>query len=227
MTNLHSGGFKAHFCMDLLLLIRRRSDLARPLIFFLIISTLIPLGIAPDPQLLVKLAPGLIWIMSLLATLLSVDSLFGEDFQDGTLQQILISPNLLFMPVLGKVTAHWLVMGLPLTLLSPLIGLMFSLPVDAMLPMVLSLALGTAVLSFVGAVGAALTLPLRRGGVLLALLVMPLYVPVLIFGSATVQSALDGLLWTGPLAVLAAFLVLAIILCPLAIIGALRVSSEG
>ena len=227
MTNLHSGGFKAHFCMDLLLLIRRRSDLARPLIFFLIISTLIPLGIAPDPQLLMKLAPGLIWIMSLLATLLSVDSLFGEDFQDGTLQQMLISPNLLFMPVLGKVTAHWLVMGLPLTLLSPLIGLMFSLPVDAMLPMVLSLALGTAVLSFVGAVGAALTLPLRRGGVLLALLVMPLYVPVLIFGSATVQSALDGLLWTSPLAVLAAFLVLAIILCPLAIIGALRVSSEG
>ena len=227
MTNLHSGGFKAHFCMDLLLLIRRRSDLARPLIFFLIISTLIPLGIAPDPQLLMKLAPGLIWIMSLLATLLSVDSLFGEDFQDGTLQQMLISPNLLFMPVLGKVTAHWLVMGLPLTLLSPLIGLMFSLPVDAMLPMVLSLAIGTAVLSFVGAVGAALTLPLRRGGVLLALLVMPLYVPVLIFGSATVQSALDGLLWTGPLAVLAAFLVLAIILCPLAIIGALRVSSEG
>ena len=227
MTNLHSGGFKAHFCMDLLLLIRRRSDLARPLIFFLIISTLIPLGIAPDPQLLMKLAPGLIWIISLLATLLSVDSLFGEDFQDGTLQQMLISPNLLFMPVLGKVTAHWLVMGLPLTLLSPLIGLMFSLPVDAMLPMVLSLALGTAVLSFVGAVGAALTLPLRRGGVLLALLVMPLYVPVLIFGSATVQSALDGLLWTGPLAVLAAFLVLAIILCPLAIIGALRVSSEG
>ena len=227
MTNLHSGGFKAHFCMDLLLLIRRRSDLARPLIFFLIISTLIPLGIAPDPLLLMKLAPGLIWIMSLLATLLSVDSLFGEDFQDGTLQQMLISPNLLFMPVLGKVTAHWLVMGLPLTLLSPLIGLMFSLPVDAMLPMVLSLALGTAVLSFVGAVGAALTLPLRRGGVLLALLVMPLYVPVLIFGSATVQSALDGLLWTGPLAVLAAFLVLAIILCPLAIIGALRVSSEG
>lgn len=227
MTNLHSGGFKAHFCMDLLLLIRRRSDLARPLIFFLIISTLVPLGITPDPQLLMKLAPGLIWIMSLLATLLSVDSLFGEDFQDGTLQQMLISPNLLFMPVLGKVTAHWLVMGLPLTLLSPLIGLMFSLPVDAMLPMVLSLALGTAVLSFVGAVGAALTLPLRRGGVLLALLVMPLYVPVLIFGSATVQSALDGLLWTGPLAVLAAFLVLAIILCPLAIIGALRVSSEG
>lgn len=227
MTNLHSGGFKAHFYIDLLLLMRRRGDIARPLIFFLIISTLIPLGVAPDPQLLVKLAPGLIWIMALLATLLSVDSLFGEDFQDGTLQQMLISPNLLFMPVLGKIVAHWLVMGLPLTLIAPLIGIMFSLPTVGMLPMVLSLALGTAVLSFVGAVGAALTLPLRRGGVLLALLVVPLYIPVIIFGSATIQSALDGLPWTGPLAVLAAFLVLAIALCPLAIVGALRVSSEG
>ena len=227
MTNLHSGGFKAHFRMDLLLLLRRRSDLARPLIFFLIISTLVPLGIAPDPQLLMKLAPGLIWIMALLATLLSVDSLFGEDLQDGTLQQMLISPNLLFMPVLGKVAAHWLLMGLPLTLISPLIGLMFSLPSIAILPMMLSLALGTAVLSFVGAVGAALTLPLRRGGVLLALLVMPLYVPVLVFGSATVQAALDELIWTAPLSVLAAFLALAIVLCPLAIIGALKVSTEG
>ncbi len=227
MTSLYSGGFKAHFQIDLLLLSRRRSDLARPLIFFLIVSTLIPLGVTPAPQMLVKLAPGLIWIMALLATLLSVDSLFAEDYQDGTLQQMLISPNLLFLPILGKVAAHWLVMGLPLTMLSPVIGLMFSLPAQAMLPMVLSLALGTAILSFIGAVGAALTLPLRRGGVLLALLVMPLYVPILIFGSATVQSAVDGILWTGPLAVLAALLALAIALCPLAIEGALRVSSEG
>lgn len=227
MTSLYSGGFKAHFQVDLLLLSRRRSDLARPLIFFLIVSTLIPLGVTPAPQMLVKLAPGLIWIMALLATLLSIDSLFAEDYQDGTLQQMLISPNLLFLPILGKVAAHWLVMGLPLTILSPVIGLMFSLPAQAMLPMVLSLALGTAILSFIGAVGAALTLPLRRGGVLLALLVMPLYVPILIFGSATVQSAADGILWTGPLAVLAALLALAIALCPLAIEGALRVSSEG
>lgn len=227
MTNLHNGGFKAYFCTDLMLLMRRSGDLARPLIFFLIITTLIPLGIAPDPPLLMELAPGLIWIMALLATLLCVDSLFGEDFQDGTLQQMLISPNLLFMPVLGKVAAHWLLMGLPLTLISPLIGLMFYLPSIAILPMMLSLALGTAVLSFVGAVGAALTLPLRRGGVLLVLLVMPLYVPVLVFGSATIQSAMDGLTWTAPLSVLAAFLALAIVLCPLAIIGALRVSTEG
>lgn len=227
MSNLYSGGFKAYFQIDLLLLLRRRGDLARPLIFFLIVSTLIPLGVSPEPQLLIELAPGLIWIMALLATLLSLDGLFAEDYQDGTLQQMLVSPNLLFMPVLGKVAAHWLVMGLPLALLSPVIALMFSLPSQALMPMVLSLVLGTAVLSFIGAVGAALTLPLRRGGVLLALLVMPFYMPVLIFGSATIQSALDGLLWTGPLAVLGAFLVLAIALCPLAIIGALRVSTEG
>lgn len=227
MSNLYSGGFKAYFQIDLLLLLRRRGDLARPLIFFLIVSTLIPLGVSPEPQLLIELAPGLIWIMALLATLLSLDGLFAEDYQDGTLQQMLVSPNLLFMPVLGKVAAHWLVMGLPLALLSPVIALMFSLPSQALMPLVLSLVLGTAVLSFIGAVGAALTLPLRRGGVLLALLVMPFYMPVLIFGSATIQSALDGLLWTGPLAVLGAFLVLAIALCPLAIIGALRVSTEG
>jgi heme exporter protein B len=227
MSNLYSGGFKAYFQIDLLLLLRRRGDLARPLIFFLIVSTLIPLGVSPEPQLLIELAPGLIWIMALLATLLSLDGLFAEDYQDGTLQQMLVSPNLLFMPVLGKVAAHWLVMGLPLALLSPVIALMFSLPSQALMPMVLSLVLGTAVLSFIGAVGAALTLPLRRGGVLLALLVMPFYMPVLIFGSATIQSALDGLLWTGPLTVLGAFLVLAIALCPLAIVGALRVSTEG
>jgi heme exporter protein B len=227
MSNLYSGGFKAYFQIDLLLLLRRRGDLARPLIFFLIVSTLIPLGVSPEPQLLIELAPGLIWIMALLATLLSLDGLFAEDYQDGTLQQMLVSPNLLFMPVLGKVAAHWLVMGLPLALLSPVIALMFSLPSQALMPMVLRLVLGTAVLSFIGAVGAALTLPLRRGGVLLALLVMPFYMPVLIFGSATIQSALDGLLWTGPLTVLGAFLVLAIALCPLAIVGALRVSTEG
>lgn len=227
MSNLYSGGFKAYFQIDLLLLLRRRGDLARPLIFFLIVSTLIPLGVSPEPQLLIELAPGLIWIMALLATLLSLDGLFAEDYQDGTLQQMLVSPNLLFMPVLGKVAAHWLVMGLPLALLSPVIALMFSLPSQALMPLVLSLVLGTAVLSFIGAVGAALTLPLRRGGVLLALLVMPFYMPVLIFGSATIQSALDGLLWTGPLTVLGAFLVLAIALCPLAIVGALRVSTEG
>lgn len=227
MSNVVSGGFKAYLYRDILLSLRRSSDLARPLVFFLIVSTLIPLGVTPDAKTLALLAPGLIWIMALLATLLSMDRLFSEDYQDGTLQQMLISPNLLIMPILGKVTAHWLVIGLPLALISPLIGMLFSLPTVAILPMILSLALGTAVLSFIGAVGCALVLPLRQGGILLTLLVMPLYVPVLIFGSATIQSAVNGLVWSGSLAILAAFLAIATALCPLAIVGALKVSSAG
>jgi len=225
MSAVLAGGFKAYLYRDLLLAYRCRSDLARPLIFFLVVSTLVPLGVAPEPARLAALAPGIIWIMALLASLLSIESLFSSDFQDGSLEQMLIAPNLLAMPILGKVTAHWLVIGLPLALISPLIGIMFSLPAVAMLPMLLSLALGTAVLSFIGAVGAALTLPLRKGGVLLALLVMPLYMPVLIFGSATIQSAVDGLAWSGSLAVLGAFLAIAMALCPLAIAAALRLSS--
>jgi heme exporter protein B len=139
---------------------------------------------------------------------------------------MLMSPNLLIMPILGKVTAHWMMIGLPLTMLSPVIGVWFSLPTIAVLPMMISLAIGTAVLSLIGAVGAALTLP-RQGGVLLALLVMPLYMPVLIFGSATIQSAVDGLDWTAPLAVLAALLAIAVALCPLAINASLRLAKNG
>jgi len=227
MSNFLSGGFTAYLFRELLLAYRRRGDVVKPLVFFLMVSTLVPLAIAPEPQRLAALAPGMIWIMALLATLLSIESLFSDDFQDGSLQQMLIAPNLLAMPVLGKVTAHWLMIGLPLTLISPLIGIWFSLPAVAVLPMILSLALGTAVLSLIGAVGAALTLPLRQGGVLLALLVMPLYMPVLIFGSATIQSAVDGLAWLSPLAVLAAFLAIAVALCPLAIVAALRLSQNN
>ncbi|MGB1158317.1 MAG: heme exporter protein CcmB [Porticoccaceae bacterium] len=226
MTSGYHSGFIAHFSRDVLLHYRRRSDLARPLVFFVITSTLVPLGVVPEPATLATLAPGIIWIIALLATLLSIENLFAEDWQDGTLEQMLISPNLLVMPILGKVAAHWLMVGLPLTLISPLIAMMLYLPAEGLLPMLLSLALGTAALSLVGAVGAALTLPLQQGGMLLALLVMPLYTPILIFGSATVQSAIDGLVWSGTLATLTAILALAIALCPLAIIGALRLSSE-
>ena len=224
MSNFLSGGLRAYLSRELLLTYRRRGDLVKPLIFFLMVSTLVPLAVAPDPEKLGALAPGVIWIMALLATLLSIESLFGDDFQDGSLEQMLISPNLLVMPILGKVIAHWLVVGLPLTLISPVIAIWFSLPTIAVIPMMLSLALGTAVLSFVGAVGTALTLPLRKGGVLLPILVMPLYMPVLIFGSATIQTAADGLAWSGPLAVLAALLAIAIALCPMAIGAALRLS---
>jgi heme exporter protein B len=226
MHNYLSAGFVAYLSRDLLLGIRNKTDLIKPLIFFLLVSALVPLAIAPEAERLAQLAPGIIWIFAVLATLLSVERLFSDDLQDGSLEQMLMSPNLLIMPILGKVTAHWMVIGLPLTMLSPVIGVWFSLPTIAMLPMMISLAIGTAVLSLIGAVGAALTLP-RQGGVLLALLVMPLYMPVLIFGSATIQSAVDGLDWTAPLAVLAALLAIAIALCPLAINASLRLAKNG
>ncbi len=218
-------GFSAYLRRDLLLAYRRRGEAASPLIFFVMVSTLIPLGITPESARLAEIAPGIIWVMALLATLLSTDSLFASDYQDGSLEQLLISPQLLAMPVLGKVTAHWMVTGLPLTLASPLLGLMLSLPAEGYVPMMASLAIGTACLSLVGSVGAALTVSLRKGGLLLSLLVMPLYMPVIIFGSATVQSAIDGFAWSGPLAILGAMLAAAIALCPLAAAGALRLTS--
>jgi heme exporter protein B len=219
------GGFSAYLRRDLLLAYRRRGEAASPLIFLIMVSTLIPLGITPESGRLAEIAPGIIWVMALLATLLSTDGLFANDYQDGSLEQLLISPQLLAMPVLGKVTAHWMVTGLPLTLVSPLLGVMLSLPQEGYLPLLASLALGTACLSLIGAVGAALTVSLRRGGLLLSLLVMPLYMPVIIFGSATVQSAIDGFVWFGPLAILGAMLAAAVALCPLASAGALRLAS--
>lgn len=226
MHNYLSAGFMAYLSRDLLLGVRNKTDLVKPLIFFLLVSALVPLAIAPEAERLAQLAPGMIWIFAVLATLLSVERLFSDDLQDGSLEQMLMSPNLLIMPILGKITAHWVMIGLPLTLLSPVLGVWFSLPTIAVIPMMLSLAIGTAVLSLIGAVGAALTLP-RQGGVLLALLVMPLYMPVLIFGSATIQSAVDGLDWTVPLAILVALLAIAVALCPLAINAGLRLAKNG
>ena len=220
-----ASGFSAYLRRDLLLAYRRRGDAASPLIFFIMVSTLIPLGITPESARLAEIAPGIIWVMALLATLLSIDAIFANDYQDGSLEQLLISPHLLAMPVLGKTAAHWMVTGLPLTLASPLIGMMLSLPAQGYVPMVASLALGTGCLSLIGSVGAALTVSLRKGGLLLSLLVMPLYMPVIIFGSATVQSAIDGFAWSGPLAILGAMLAASIALCPLAAAGALRITS--
>ena len=224
MSNI---GFTAYLKRDLLLSYRRLGEAASPLMFFLLVSILIPLGVSPDPERLAELAPGMIWVMALLATLLSTEGLFATDHQDGSLEQMLIAPQLLALPVLGKVTAHWLVTGLPLTMVSPLIGLMLSLPPVAMVPMMASLAVGTACLSLIGAVGAALTVSLRKGGLLLSILVIPLYIPVIICGSGVVQTAVDGFNWLGPLAILAAMLCAAIALCPLAIAGALRLVSSN
>ena len=218
-------GFSAYFRRDLLLAYRRRGEVASPVIFFVMVATLIPLGVTPEPDSLKEMAPGIIWVMALLATLLSAEGLFVSDYKDGSLEQLLISPNLLVMPIFGKVTAHWITIGLPLTLASPLIALMLSLPSVAYLPMMAGLALGTGCLSFLAAIGAALTVSLQKGNLLLTLIVMPLYMPVIIFGSAVVQYSIDGMGWSGPLAILGAMLTAAIALCPLAIAAVLRLTT--
>ena len=218
-------GFSAYFRRDLLLAYRRRGEVASPVIFFVMVATLIPLGVTPESDSLKEMAPGIIWVMALLATLLSAEGLFVSDYKDGSLEQLLISPNLLVMPIFGKVTAHWITTGLPLTLASPLIALMLSLPSVAYLPMMAGLALGTGCLSFLAAIGAALTVSLQKGSLLLTLIVMPLYMPVIIFGSAVVQYSIDGMAWSGPLAMLGAMLTAAIALCPLAIAAVLRLTT--
>lgn len=227
MARLMNSGFSAWLRRDLLLAYRRRGEVASPVLFFVMVSTLIPLGLTPESARLAEVAAGMIWVIALLATLLSVDGLFASDYQDGSLEQMLLTPQLLPLPVLGKITAHWLTTGLPLTLVSPLLGLMLSLPGAGYIPLICSLALGTACLSFLGAVGAALTVSLRKGGLLLTLLVMPLYMPVVIFGTATVNYAIDGFNWLPPLAILGALFAAAVALCPLAVAGALRVTASN
>lgn len=226
MTDL-SGAFGAILRRDLLLAIRQPGDLINPLVFFVIAITLVPLGLGPERQLLAQLAPGLLWVMALLATLLSLDGLFRGDYDDGSLEQLLISPQLMYFSVLAKVLAHWLITGLPLTLLAPLLGLMLALPPEGYLALCLSLLLGTACMSLVGALGAALTVSLRRGGLLLSLIVMPLYMPVLIFGASAVQNAAQAGTVAAQLAVLGAFLALALVLAPLAVVGALKISVDA
>jgi len=219
--------FRAVLKRDLMLAFRRRSDLLNPLIFFLMVASLFPLGISPEPTFLEQIAPGVVWVGALLATLLSMDGLFRSDFDDGTLEQTLLSPQPLFMVVLAKVTAHWMTTGLPLTLMAPLLGVMLFLPAEGMGGLMVSLLLGTPTLSLVGAIGAALTVGLRKGGVLISLLVLPLYIPVLIFGAGAVQAAVTGLPLGGYLALLGAILALGVALAPLAIAAALRISVSG
>ncbi|SDK28134.1 heme exporter protein CcmB [Microbulbifer yueqingensis] len=220
-------GFAGLLRVELLLALRRRSDIANPLLFFVTVLALLPIGVGPEPALLARLAPGMIWVMALLATLLSQESLFRSDFEDGSLEQLTLSPQPLYFAVLAKVAVHWLVTGLPLALLSPLLGLMLNLPAAGYGCLVLSLLLGTASLSLIGSVGAALTVALRRPGLLLALIVMPLYVPVLIFGAGAVQAAIDGYAYGVQLAVLAALLAGAAALAPLAAAGAIRISTDS
>ena len=188
------------------------------------IVTLFPLGVSPDVVLLRKIAPGVIWIAALLAALFSLESLFRSDFEDGALEQMLLSPQPLSLLVLAKVLAHWLVSGLPMLLLAPLLGLLMAMPQAAIAALELTLAIGTPLLSLIGAIGVALTVGLRRGGVLLTLLIMPLYIPVLIFATNAVTAAAAGMPIAGQIYFLASLLVLALTLAPLAIAAALRIS---
>ncbi|MGI9141748.1 MAG: heme exporter protein CcmB, partial [Fluviibacter sp.] len=186
----------------------------------------LPLGIGPEPDLLRKIAPGAMWIAALLATLLGLQRLFAADYADGTLEQMVLSPEPLSILVAGKITAHWLVCGLPLVLLAPVIGLQFDLPADAIGVLMLTLLIGTPLLSLLGAIGAALTLGARGSALLVSLLVLPLYIPTLIFGAGAVESYIAGLGAMGHFSLLGALLILAAAFAPWATTAALRISLE-
>lgn len=211
---------------DMRLALRSRGDWINPLVFFVIVVTLFPLGIGPDTELLRDIAPGIIWVASLLATLLASESLFRSDYDDGSLEQLVLSGQPLTVLVLAKVCTHWLITGLPLLLLSPLMAMVLQMNLITIPVLMVSLMLGTLTLSLVGAIGAALTVGLRKGGVLLALLVLPLFIPVLIFGSSSVLAAEGGFPVQAHLSLLGALFLLALALAPLAIATSLRIIFE-
>ena len=220
------------FCLRLLrrqlvLAVRRPIEIGNPLLFFAMVVALFPLGLGPAPDQLASFAPGILWIIALLSNLLTSDAVFRSDFEDGSLEQLLLAPQPLFISVLAYIGAHWLITGLLLAAVSPVFALMLNLPGAAVLTLVLSLLLGTGVLSLVGCIGAALTVGLKRGGMLISLLILPLYMPVLIFGSAAVKAAVTGVPAGPYLAILGAMLCLAIALAPFAIAAGLRISVDA
>lgn len=211
---------------DLALAWRQRADVLSTLIFYVMVVSLFPLGIGPEPATLRLIAPGVLWVAALLAAMLSLSRLFAADHADGTLEQLLLSPHPLTLLVLAKITAHWIASGLPLVLMAPLLGVQFGMQAAEIGVMALSLALGTPVLSLIGAVGAALTVGVRGAGVLLSLLVLPLVVPVLIFGAASVDASNAGLGVGGHFSLLGAMLAAAFFLAPLVTAAALRIGLE-
>jgi heme exporter protein B len=211
---------------DLLLAMRRKSEVLTAIFFFVVVTSLFPLGIGPEPALLRKIAPGVLWVAALLATMLGLQRMFAADHADGTLEQMALSPQPFALVVAGKNIAHWLVSGLPLVLIAPVLGLQFDLDAGSLAVLTLGLLIGTPVLSLVGAVGAALTLGVRGGGALLSLLVLPLYVPTLIFGAGAVQAHQSGVGAAGHLSLLAALLALALFFAPWATTTALRIALE-
>jgi heme exporter protein B len=219
--------FRCVLMRDITLAMRRRTDVMTTLCFFLIVVSLFPLGVGTEKETLRILGPGVIWVAALLASMLALERLFAADYEDGTLEQILLTAQPLSLLVLAKAAAHWLLTGLPLVALAPLVGLQYQLPPDALIMMVISLLIGTPVLSLIGGIGAALTLGLRGGGILLSLLILPLYIPVLVYGAGAVTVSMIDLADTQPyLALLAAFLLLALTLAPVATSAALRISLE-
>lgn len=221
-----SSGIASVVRRDLLIAWKRPGDMLNPLFFFAIVSTLFPLALGPDPEQLVLNGPGVVWVAALLAMLLSLNNLFLHDFEDGSLEQLLLSPQPLPMLALAKSFAHWLVSGLPLVVVSPLVALAYQMPRDTMPVMLLTLLLGTVSLSLLGAIGAALTIGLNRGSTLLALLVLPLAMPVLIFGARTVSLAAANDVWSGGAYFLGAYCMLGLSLAPFATAAALRINAE-
>lgn len=215
------------FRRDLHLGLRQGGDWLNPLVFFLIIITLAPLAISPEPDRLREMAAGIIWIAALLAALLAMDTLFRSDYDDGTLEQLLLTPAPLPWLVLAKILAHWVQTGLSLTLLAPLAAILLHLPAAPAAVLCITLLLGTLTLSLLSAIGAALTVGLRRGGVLVPLITLPLHIPVLIFATGAVQAASLGLPVAGYIALLGAFLLLALLLAPFAAAAALRLAVSG
>ncbi|HXL82127.1 MAG TPA: heme exporter protein CcmB [Pyrinomonadaceae bacterium] len=211
---------------DLTLAWRRRADVLATLFFFVIVVSLFPLGIGPESQLLRSIAPGVVWVAALLASMLSLSRVFENDYHDGTLEQMLMTPQPLFLVVLGKVLAQWLVSEVPLAVVAPLLGVQFDLEPRTLWILFVSLLIGTPVLSLIGSIGAALTLGLRGGGVLIAVLILPLYVPVLIFGAGAVDASIIGGNIQSNILLLTAFFLLALVFAPWATSAALRISLE-
>lgn len=217
---------RAMLVRDLTLAMRRKADVLTTLFFFLIVVSLFPLGVGPQMETLRQIAPGVIWVAALLASMLSLGRLFSDDYQDGTLEQILLEPHPLSVLVLSKVLAHWLLSGLPLVIFSPLLGMQLGLDSEAIVLLLITLLLGTPALSLIGAVGAGLTLGLRGGGVLISLLVLPLYIPILIFGAGAVESQNAGLGAEAHLSILGAFLMVTLVFAPISTAAALRISMD-
>ncbi|MBK5931330.1 heme exporter protein CcmB [Halochromatium salexigens] len=222
--------FKVFYCVlarDITLAMRRRTDVLTTLFFFIIVVSLFPLGVGSEREQLRMLGPGVVWVAALLASMLALERLFAADYEDGTLEQLLLTGQPLAVLVLAKVVAHWLLTGLPLVLIAPLVAMQYHLSANAVWVMMAALAIGTPVLSLIGAIGAALTLGLRGGGILLSLLILPLYVPVLVYGAGAVAVSAIDIADTEPyLYLLSAFLLGASLLAPLAAAAALRISLE-